>query len=121
MDMTTKHWPLLLIGFVSGISSGLFGAGGGVIVVLLITMLLHQDQHIAQATAISITFVASIISSISYYLHGNLQWSLIIPVTIGSVVGGYVGAKLMKKLSSKHLKRFFGIFMILSGIRMMFG
>ncbi len=121
MDISAKRWPLLVIGFFSGISSGLFGAGGGVIVVLLMTMLLHQDQHIAQATAISITFVASIISSVIYYLHGNLQWSLIIPVAIGSMAGGYAGAKLMKKLSSKHLKRFFGIFMILSGIRMMFG
>ena len=110
----------LLMGLLSGVSSGLFGAGGGVLVVLFITLYLHQDQHIAQATAISITFVASIISFGIYYFHGNIDWQLIIPVTLGSMVGGYLGAKLMKKLPSKQLKKFFGIFMILSGIRMMF-
>lgn len=121
MAIPNKNWLLLLIGFISGISSGLFGAGGGVIIVLMMTMLLQQEQHIAQATAISITFTASIVSCIIYFMHGNLQWQLIIPVAIGSVLGGYVGAKIMKKISAKHLKRFFGIFMIISGIRMMMG
>lgn len=111
---------LLLIGLVAGISCGLFGAGGGVVIVLFIALYLKQDQHIAQATAISITFVASIMSCVIYYLHDNLDWSLIIPVTMGSIVGGYLGAKLMTKVPSRLLKKLFGLFMILSGIRMMF-
>lgn len=118
--MHKQKFFLLTIGFISGILSGLFGAGGGVIIVLFLSLYMNLDQHNAQATAISITFIAAIISSIIYYYHANLSWSIIMPVAAGSIIGGYIGAKIMNKIPSKYLKHFFGFFMILSGIRMIF-
>ncbi len=118
--MNKQRILLFPIGFIAGILCGLFGTGGGVVIVLFIALYLQLDQHIAQATAISITFVAATVSSVIYYFHGNLAWSIILPIAAGSIIGGYLGAKMMNRVPSSYLKRFFGLFMILSGMRMIF-
>ena len=117
--MIKKHRLFLgLVGVVAGILCGLFGVGGGVIIVLFISLFLAIDQHIAQGTAIAITFSASVVSTIIYYFNGYLDWHFIVPITLGSIIGGYFGAKLMNKIPSHYLQKFFAIFMIIAGIRM---
>lgn len=115
-----KKTVLLFIGFLSGVLCGLLGVGGGVIIVLYLTSMLHEDQHNAQATAISVILASALVSSGIYWYRGVMDWKIIFPALIGSVVGGYFGAKLMKKIPAKMLRRLFALFMLTAGFRMFF-
>lgn len=109
---------LLIIGLIVGLVNGLFGSGGGTIAVPALVLILGLTQHKAHATAISIIFPLSLISSFLYFRHGvlNLQVSLI--VALGGVLGSYLGAKNLKKIPDNILRKAFGIFMIIAAIRM---
>ena len=108
-----------VIGFVSGTLSGFFGAGGGAALVILLQKVLKIDVHKAHATAIAIVLPISIASSF-VYLRGidDINWFMILYISIGGIAGGYVGAKYLNKLSGKTLHKIFGIFMIVAAIRM---
>lgn len=121
MQKTTPNkLVLLLVGFLAGILCGLLGVGGGVIIVLYLSTFLKLEQHTAQATAISVIIVSALVSSFIYYYHDALNWQLITLTAIGSIIGGYLGARLMPHLSAKFLKYTFGFFMLLAGLRMLF-
>ena len=110
---------LILLGAMAGFLCGLLGVGGGVILVLALTKFLHYDQHFAQATAISVILAASVSSAFAYYVAGSLDLSFIFPTLLGSCFGGWVGAVLMSRLSSKQLQLFFAFFMLVAGVRML--
>lgn len=118
--MNKDKFILIAVGIISGILCGLLGVGGGVIIVLYLTHFLHEEQHTAQATAISVIFASAIVSSVIYGLNGVLDRHIITLTLIGSVIGGYCGAKMMKKISDKTLRKIFGAFMLLAGLRMLF-
>jgi len=108
------------IGLVSGICNGLFGSGGGTILVPAMVFLLKVEQHKAHATAIAVILPLTIISSIIYITSGIYDITLTYKITIGSILGGLLGAILLNKLSSNFLRKIFGIFMIIAAIRMWF-
>ncbi len=109
-----------LIGIVTGFANGLFGAGGGTILVIAIGFLLKIETRIAHATAIAIILPLSIVSAFIYKNNVVTNWNIIIYVSLGGIIGGYIGSKLLNKISPKWLHRIFGIFMIITGVRMMF-
>ena len=108
----------IIIGLVTGLANGLFGSGGGTIVVPCMEKFLDVDAHKAHATAIAIILPLSIISIFVYMRNVDIQWMKIVMVSIGGIVGGYVGAKLLCKVSGKWLHRIFGFCMIVAAVRM---
>jgi len=108
----------ILIGIITGLVNGLFGSGGGTIVVPALTILLCMEDHKAHATAIAIILPLTIISSF-FYIKGNyVDIPLTVKVALGGIVGGYIGAKLLKLIPERALSITFGGFMILAAIRM---
>lgn len=107
-----------LIGIITGFANGLFGAGGGTIVVPAIEKFLNVETHKAHATAIAIILPLSILSTFIYGKGVNLDWKIVIYVSIGGVIGGYIGAKFLAKISSNWLHKIFGLFMIVAAVRM---
>ena len=118
--MQKNKFVLIAVGIMSGILCGLLGVGGGVIIVLYLTHFLHEEQHTAQATAISVIFSSAVVSSGIYWYNGVLDWHLIGLTLVGSIIGGCVGAKMMKKIPDKILRKKFGSFLLLAGLRMLF-
>lgn len=115
------YWTkIALIGFITGIINGLFGAGGGTIIVLAFTFILGISQHKAQATAISIILPLSLVSSYIYYRNGFTTTNITLKVTAGGVLGSYIGSNILNKISADHLRKIFGFFMIVAAIRMIF-
>jgi uncharacterized membrane protein YfcA len=115
MKCTTK---LLVIGFITGITNGLFGSGGGTVLVPCLVFLMDVEDHKAHATAIAIILPLSILSSIIYYRSNVVDISLTANVAIGSVLGGIVGSMLLNKLPVNILRKFFGVIMIIAAVRM---
>lgn len=106
------------LGVVAGLLNGLFGAGGGM---LLVPALAADglDQHKAQATALMALIPLSAFSLISYLIAGNVS-SEAVWVVCGALPGGYVGAKLMGMLPAVWLSRLFAAFMAIAGVRQCF-
>ncbi len=109
-----------LTGVSCGLINGVFGGGGGMIVVPMLIHLLKYDEKYAHATAILIILPLSIVSSIFYIGFGNLELNLLIPVGLGVVAGGIAGALLLAKLSSKWIIIIFSIVMAAAGVKMLF-
>ena len=118
--MFKKHWKELSIGFVTGVLNGLFGAGGGSVLVPLMEKFLKVEEHKAHATAIPVILIMSIVSSILYLRRGFFDFRLWIFVSIGGLAGGFVGAKLLKKVPKKWLKIGFGAVICITAVKMIF-
>ncbi len=110
---------ILIVGFISGLISGFFGAGGGLIVVPFLSKFMKMDAVRSRATAITIILFLVITSSFFYFRKINLDLSLVINCTIGGIIGSYIGSKLLVKFSSKVLDIIFIIFLFYSGIKML--
>lgn len=109
---------LLIIGFITGLINGLFGSGGGTVLVPCLVFLMDVEDHKAHATAISIILPLSILSSIIYYRYNVVDLTLTAKVAIGSVMGGIVGSLLLNRLSVNVLRKVFGVIMIAAAVRM---
>lgn len=105
-------------GLLSGFLNGLFGSGGGTVVVPFLEGFLKQDEHTSHATAILIILGYTIVSLFFYGSHHHLNYQLALQVSLGGVVGGFIGAKLLKKLSGGVVRKIFGACMLAAAIRM---
>ena len=110
----------IFVGLFAGVVSGLFAAGGGMIVVPALVHLFKLEDKKARATSVFAILPMVITSGIFYYNNNYIDWKLGTMCAIGGIIGGYIGAKLLKKLSTKILKIAFTVFLIYVSARMMF-
>ncbi|MBE5734007.1 MAG: sulfite exporter TauE/SafE family protein [Clostridiales bacterium] len=110
----------ILTGAISGFINGVFGGGGGMIVVPMLVHLLKRAPQKAHATAILIILPLSVVSSILYFTFGKFSLSTGIPTGIGVIIGGVLGALLLSKMSSKTLTIIFSVVMAVAGGKMLF-
>ena len=108
----------ILIGFFAGIVNGLFASGGGMIVVPTLIRLFKIEDTKARATSIMIVLPMVITSGIFYYKNEYINWNIGIMCAFGGMIGGYIGVKLLKKLSNMFLRIAFTCFLIYVSVRM---
>ena len=118
--MFKKHWKEILIGFGTGILNGIFGAGGGSVLVPLSEKLLKKESHTAHAEAIPVILLMSCVSSVVYLRAGYFDFKVWLLVSAGGMAGGFVGAKLLKKTPKKWLKIGFGAVICITAAKMIF-
>ena len=105
-------------GLIAGLISGLFAAGGGMIVVPALIHLFKLEDAKARATSVFAILPMVITSGIFYYTNDYIDWNLGIKCAIGGTIGGIIGAKLLKKMSTKALRIIFLIFLIYTSVKM---
>jgi len=110
----------IIIGIFAGIISGLFAAGGGMIVVPSLIHILKLEDAKARATSVFAILPMVIASGIFYYKNDYIDWNIGVKCAIGGIIGGAIGAKLLKKVSSKTLRILFIAFLLYTSIRMIF-
>lgn len=106
------------IGFIAGIIGGLFAAGGGMIVVPALIHIFKLKDDKARATSVFAILPMVIASGIFYYKNNYVDWNLGIKCAIGGIIGGAIGAKLLKKISTNVLRILFIIFLLYTSIKM---
>ncbi len=106
------------LGIIAGFISGLFSAGGGMIVVPTLVYIFKLNEAEARATSVFVILPMVITSGLFYYTNNYIDWNIGIKCAIGGIIGGFIGAKLLKKLSAKVLKIIFIIFLIYVSIKM---
>jgi uncharacterized membrane protein YfcA len=112
---------LIAIGLAAGILSGLFGVGGGIIIVPALVFFVGMTQHQAQGTSLGLMLLPiGILAAYNYYNTGNLDIKAGLIIALAFVVGGYFGSKISLSLDQLMLKRIFGVLMLLVAIRLIF-
>lgn len=119
--MDKLKMKLIFIGLFAGFINGLFGSGGGTIIVPSLIFLISLPDHIAHATAISVILPLSIISTIVYLFNNSIPLSLSLLVIIGGIFGSYLGAKILNKIPVNVLRKIFGSVIIYTALRMIIG
>ncbi|WP_409479487.1 TSUP family transporter [Pseudobdellovibrio sp. HCB154] len=114
----------LIIGLVAGVSSGLFGIGGGVIIVPLVIYLFSFSQQAATATSlVALLLPVGILGVWNYYRAGAIQIDNIklgFIIASGMFVGTLLGSKVAVGLQSFTLSRMFSVFLVIVAIRLWF-
>ncbi len=110
---------LSLIGIAAGVLSGLFGIGGGIVIVPALVLLLGMPQHMATGTSlVALLLPVGVLGVYNYYKNGNInseniQFGLIIAA--GLFIGAYFGSKIAIGLSRETLQKMFaGLLFVLS-------
>ena len=114
-----------LIGLVGGVTSGLFGIGGGIIMVPAMLLLLSppvRDIQQAVGTSLCVIIPTALMGAWKHAQHDNIDWRTALIIAPLAIVGGYVGAWLTStQLDATHLKRAFGILLIAVGVKLPLG
>ena len=110
----------VMIGILAGIICGLFGTGGGMILVPSFVYMLKIEPKRARATSICCMLVMVITSSIFYYSNNYINWEAGLLCAIGGIFGGYLGAKFLKKIPDYILKMAFICFLLYVSYSMIF-
>lgn len=102
-------------GLISGTVSGT-GMGGGTILILILSVFMGINQHTAQATNLVFFIPTSIAAIITTIKENLIDWRIGTTIAISGVVGAILGANISVKMEVNHLKKYFGIFLILIAI-----
>lgn len=109
---------LVGVGVLSGMINGFFGAGGGLLLVPLITYVGKDNTKKAHATTLVCVMFMCLASSIIYFVKKQVDFKLILVCGIGSLIGALIGTKLLKKLKNNVIDLLFSLVLIFAGICM---
>lgn len=113
-----------IIGLFSGIASGLFGVGGGIVMVPAMVLLLTppiRDIKQAIGTSLVVIIPTAIVGSYKHFQQGNVDWRTAASLAPLAIVGSYLGAWLTTHIPADNLKRAFGGFIVCVGVKLLLG
>lgn len=115
------YW-LLLIGLLAGTLSGALGVGSGILIIPALVFGLGIQQKAAQGISLAVMVPMALMGAYRYYVNPDIKISLSVILVIAplAVVGAYLGAQMAAWLPAAILRRSFGVFIIIVGIRMAF-
>ena len=108
-------------GLIAGATSGLFGIGGGAVMVPFLVLWLALPQHRAHATSLLAVIVTAASGMARFAGGGEVYYLAGLTIGAGAVVGAFAGAQWMHRLSPTRLRQAFALLMILVSLQMLFG
>jgi uncharacterized membrane protein YfcA len=112
-------WAYLLVGLVAGIFAGLFGKGGGIVIVPMLVAYFRYEPKKAAATSLAaLQLPVGLPSVVIYAQDGHLHLLNALLIAVGIVFGALLGSKLGVKLPSSVFKKVFGVFLIFVAVYM---
>lgn len=109
---------LVLVGVVAGLVNGFFGAGGGLLLVPMISLVANQNSKVSHATTLAAVMFMCVVSSVVYISKNEIDLKLILVCGIGSLIGSFFGTKLLKNLKNNIIDLVFSLVLILAGVGM---
>ncbi len=106
--------------FLAGVTSGLFGIGGGILDVPLLRLGVGIPMHIACATSMFIMILTSLSAGLTHAMLGHARLDYAIPLVIGIIIGTQIGALLARRTKAKILENILGICLLVVGARMIY-
>ena len=108
------------VGALIGVFSGLFGVGGGVILVPLLVLLFVVEQRRAQATSLVVVAIAAVSGAVSYSLGSSVTWEAVPFLIAGGLAGAWVGSLLILKVQVRWLQIGSAVVMAIAAMRLVF-
>ena len=108
----------ITLGAVAGTVAGLFGVGGGVIVVPGLVLWMALSQRQASGTSTATIVASSAAAMVAFGIGGNVDWQAAGFILIGSIVGAWGGAWIAERVNERALAITFAIVLVVAGIRM---
>ncbi len=94
----------IAVGLAAGLLSGLFGVGGGTVIVPMLVLLLGFDQKLASGTSLAAIVPTAAVGVVSYAIHGSVAWIPAVILAVGAVVGAQIGTWLLARLSQNAVR-----------------
>ncbi len=116
--MKKKNWHSAFAGSAAGLANGLFGAGGGMLLVPLLQKNCALDERKCFATALFTMLPLCLVSLLIYLRSGSVDIRSAAPLLAGGFLGGCVGGMLLHRVPVRVLHGIFGGILLWGGIRM---
>lgn len=114
-------WKFIAIGAMAGIINGLFGAGGGLLLVPLFLSWCHMKDKTAFATSLSVMLALSAVSLAVYGIRRGIDLPTAMPYVVGGLVGGLLAGLWMKRVQVKWLRLALAAFLLYGGLKAVVG
>ena len=112
----------VLIGLVAGVLAGIFGIGGGIVIVPALILLAKFAPQTATGTTLAIfLFPIGLFGTWEYYKEGNVRIVPAFLLALGVLCGSYFGARIAQQMSPLLLRRSFAVFLVLVAARLWWG
>ena len=109
--------PSRLIGTATGLVSGLFGGGGGMVLLPMLRREKELSHHALFANCVAIIFPVCIVSSAAYLLGAAVELRLAAPFLLGGALGGFVGGRIFRSMPPRILYLAFAAFLLYAGVK----
>src|SRR5947207_1791930 len=104
----------IAIGLAAGVLAGMFGIGGGIVIVPALILIARLNPQVATGTSLaSLLLPVGALGAWAYYKEGHVRMLPALWIALGLFLGAYVGARIAQQLSPLALKRAFSVFLVL--------
>jgi uncharacterized membrane protein YfcA len=111
----------LAIGLAAGVLSGLFGVGGGILIVPALILVAKMSQHTATGTSLgALLLPVGLLGAWQYYKAGQLDIHASLWIALGLLFGAWAGGALAQEISGPGLRRGFAVLLALAAVRLWF-
>lgn len=109
------------LGLLAGVMSGLFGIGGGAVLVPLLVLVLKMPQHTAHATSLAAIILTAVSGTFAFAAEGEVAYRAGLLIAGGAIVGALAGASLMHRLSPRRLRQAFALLLLVTAVQLLVG
>jgi uncharacterized membrane protein YfcA len=110
-----------IIGLAGGFLSAVFGIGGGVVMVPAMMFFMGLDIKVAAGTSLAVIIPTAVVGVFKHQGHELVDWRVALSLAPTAICGSLLGATVLPLLDSQTLKRSFGGFLVLVGLKLIFG
>lgn len=111
-EKNVKSGFLMILGFIVGIITGLFGIGGGFLIVPALYFWTRLPMKKAVGTTLLIIAMNSLFSFSTSYSSTPINWNLLLRFSLGAIIGILIGSRIAEKISGNYLRKIFGWFVM---------
>jgi uncharacterized membrane protein YfcA len=118
-----SQWIIFaIIGLFGGVASGLFGVGGGIVIVPALIYWAGFTQHKATGTSLAVLLPPiGLAATLQYYRNGNVDVKAALILAAAMFVGAWGGAFIANQMKGPHLRLAFGVFVLSAGVYLIYG
>jgi len=107
-----------LIGLIAGTASGMFGIGGGTVMVPALAVFLGLDIVTAAATSLFVMVPSAMMGTYQHWVQGNVHPELALPLILGLIIGAQIGPRIGPHIPKRRLRQLFGVVLLYAAINM---